>query len=453
MAKRAQWGSRLGFIFAAAGSAVGLGNIWKFPYETGANGGGIFVLVYLGCVLLVGLPVMSAEIMLGRAAQSSPVGAMRKLAGAGSGWISFGWLATVASFLIFSYYSVVAGWSLHYVWLSLTGTLGELGAGEAGQVFAQLKASPLLNIGWHLLFMGLTIGVVVGGVTKGVERWSRILMPALFAMLLFLLVKAFTLSGFGEGVRFVFGFHAGEFSSRGVITALGQAFFSLSLGMGSIMTYGSYLRKDDDIPAATIIVSAVDTGIALLASIVLFPIIFTQGMSPDQGEGLVFKSIPIALSQMPAAGLLGTVFFGLLVVAALTSAISGLEVITAYLIDEKGWTRKPASLAAGAGIAAFGIPSALSGSVAIFGSDLVSAIGMDWFGALSNLTNNYMLPLGGMGIALFTGWRMDAAMRKEQFLAGTRLGLLYRVWLMLLKYLVPVAIALVFLNSVGLIGA
>lgn len=282
MAKRAQWGSRLGFIFAAAGSAVGLGNIWKFPYETGANGGGIFVLVYLGCVLLVGLPVMSAEIILGRAAQSSPVGAMRKLAGAGSGWISFGWLATVASFLIFSYYSVVAGWSLHYVWLSLTGTLGELGAGEAGQVFAQLKASPLLNIGWHLLFMGLTIGVVVGGVTKGVERWSRILMPALFAMLLFLLVKAFTLSGFGEGVRFVFGFHAGEFSSRGVITALGQAFFSLSLGMGSIMTYGSYLRKDDDIPSATIIVSAVDTGIALLASIVLFPIIFTQGMSPDQ---------------------------------------------------------------------------------------------------------------------------------------------------------------------------
>ncbi len=438
-------------MLAAAGSAVGLGNIWKFPYETGENGGGIFVLIYLGCVLLVGLPVMTAEILLGRASQRSPVSALRNLSRPGSGWISVGWLGVASSFCILSFYSVVAGWSLHYTWLSVTGALSGLGPTGAGTVFDQLNASPGLNIFWHLLFMGLTIGVVAGGVAKGVERWSRILMPTLFAMLAVLLVHSFTLSGFGQGVSFIFGFHTEDFSSGGVIEALGQAFFSLSLGMGSLLTYGSYLRKDDDIMSASITISALDTGIALLAAVVLFPIIFTNGMDPAQGPGLVFTSIPVALTSMPGTNVLATIFFGLLVVAALTSAISMLEVTTSFFIDEKGWSRLRSTVLAGIAIAVLGFPSALSGSAALFGSGMEGLIGLNWFNSLGYLTNNFMLPMGGLGIALFTAWRLDDAIRHDHFLSGSKLAFFYKGWLLLLKFVVPVAIVFVFLHAIGTI--
>ena len=270
-------------------------------------------------------------------------------------------------------------------------------------------------------------------------------------MLAVLLIRSFTLSGFGEGVSFIFGFHPEDFSSGTVIEALGQAFFSLSLGMGAILTYGSYLQKEDDIMSASITISALDTGIALLASIVLFPIIFTNGMSPDQGEGLVFMSIPVALAQMPATGVLATVFFGLLVVAALTSAISMLEVSTSYFIDEKGWGRRKATLVAGGSIAIVAVPSALSGSTAVFGSGMESLVGMDWFNTMAYLTNNWLLPAGGLGIALFTGWRLDEAIRHDHFLSGSKLAFFYKGWLTLLKFVVPVAIVFVFLHAVGTI--
>jgi NSS family neurotransmitter:Na+ symporter len=451
LAERAHWGSRVGFILAAAGSAVGLGNIWKFPYITGQNGGGVFVLTYLGCVALVGLPVMTAEILLGRASQRSPVGAFRKLAGPGSKWISIGWLGVGSSFVILSYYSVVAGWALHYTWLSATGKLAGLGPEGTEPLFDQLFGSVGLNLFWHAVFMGLTIAVVLGGVAKGLERWSRILMPALLVMLLILLGKAATLSGFGQGLDFVFGFHTEKFTAGGALDALGQAFFSLSLGMGSIVTYGSYLRRDDDIMSASITISALDTAIALMASLVLFPIIFSHGLAPAAGPGLVFISIPIALSQMPAGGFLATLFFALLVVAALTSAISMLEVSTSYLIDEKGWRRPRATLVAGLAIATIGIPSALSGGTRIFGSGFASVAGKNWFDSFDYIAANWMLPLGGLGIAVFTAWRLNEAIRHDHFLSGSRLGFFYRGWLSLLKFLVPVAIVFVFLHAVGVI--
>ena len=451
MAERAHWGSRVGFILAAAGSAVGLGNIWKFPYITGQNGGGVFVLTYLGCVALVGLPVMTAEILLGRASQKSPVGAFRKLAGPGSKWISIGWMGVASSFVILSYYSVVAGWALHYTWLSATGKLAGLGPEGTEPLFDQLFGSISLNLFWHAVFMGLTIAVVLGGVAKGLERWSRILMPALLVMLLILLGKASTLSGFGQGLDFVFGFHTEKFTAGGALDALGQAFFSLSLGMGSIVTYGSYLRRDDDIMSASITISALDTVIALMASMVLFPIIFSHGLAPAAGPGLVFISIPIALSQMPAGGFLATLFFALLVVAALTSAISMLEVSTSYLIDEKGWRRRRATLVAGLAIATIGIPSALSGGTRIFGSGFASVAGKNWFDSFDYIAANWMLPLGGLGIAVFTAWRLNEAIRHDHFLSGSRLGFFYRGWLSLLKFLVPVAIVFVFLHAVGVV--
>ena len=325
----------------------GLGNIWKFPYVTGENGGGIFVLVYLACVLLVGLPIMIAEILVGRTTQSSPVGAFKSLAGTRSPWVGMGWLGVVSAFILLSFYSVVAGWSLHYTWLSISGQLAGLGPDNVAPVFGNLHASVGANLFWHLIFMGLTIAVVFGGVSKGVERWSRILMPALLIMMLVLLGNSLTLDGFGKAVQFLFGFHQDKFTAAGALEALGHAFFSLSLGMGAMLTYGSYLRRRDDIVGASVTISALDTCIALVASLMLFPIIFSYGMEPAAGPGLVFISVPIALSQMPGTTFLATVFFALLVFAALTSAISMLEVATSYLIDQRGWQRRWAAVAAG----------------------------------------------------------------------------------------------------------
>ena len=451
MEKRGQWGSRAGFILAAAGSAVGLGNIWKFPYITGANGGGIFVLVYLACVLFVGLPVMTAEILIGRATQKSPVGAMRLLAGRRSPWTAFGWLGIASSFVILSYYSIVAAWALDYTYLSLTGKIVGLGPEGVQSVFGRLYASPARNLFWHGIFMSLTIAVVLGGVARGVERWSRILMPTLLVMLLVLLVHSFTLSGFKQGFDFVFGLHTERFTAAGALEALGHAFFTLSLGMGAMLTYGSYLRREDDIMAASITISALDTLIALVASLVLFPIIFSFGMKPGKEVGLVFISIPIALSQMPGGTFLSILFFGLLVFAALTSAISMLEVTTSYLIDERNWIRRRATLVSGALIALVGIPSALSGGTEIFGSGFASVFGKNWFDSLDYLATNWMLPLGGLGISVFTAWRMNEALRHDDFLSGTKLAAFYKGWLLLLKFVVPVAIVLVFLHAVGLI--
>ena len=451
MEKRAHWGSRIGFILAAAGSAVGLGNIWKFPYITGENGGGAFVLVYLFCVLLVGLPVMVAEVLIGRSTQSSPVRAFRILDGKGSAWISMGWLGVVSAFVILSYYSIVAGWSLHFTYLSLTGELLSLDPAEFEPLFNSVYASPGLNMMWHTIFMGLTMAVVLGGVSKGVERWSRILMPGLFAMMVILLINSFTLDGFGRAVDFMFGFHTDKLTAAGALEALGHAFFSLSLGMGAMLTYGSYLRKDDDIMSASIMITALDTGIAIAAAMILFPILFTQNMEAAQGPGLVFISIPMAFAQMTGGAYLAPIFFGLLVFAALTSAISMLEVTTSSFIDGKNWTRKKATLLAGGLILIVGIPSALSGGTALFGSNVEALVGKNWFDSFDYLATNWMLPLGGLGVAVYTAWRMNEAIRHDHFLAGTKLRVFYKTWLLLLKFLVPVAIILVFLHAVGVI--
>ena len=449
--QRSHWGSRVGFILAAAGAAVGLGNIWKFPYVTGENGGGIFVLVYLACVFLVGLPIMIAEILIGRTTQSSPVGAFTSLAGTRSPWVGMGWLGVVSAFILLSFYSVVAGWSLHYTWLSISGQFAGLSPDNVASVFGSLHASVGANLFWHLIFMGLTIAVVFGGVSKGVERWSRILMPALLVMMLVLLGNSLTLDGFGKAVQFLFGFHQDKFTAAGALAALGHAFFSLSLGMGAMLTYGSYLRRQDDIVGASVTISALDTFIALVASLMLFPIIFSYGMEPAAGPGLVFISVPIALSQMPGTTFLATVFFALLVFAALTSAISMLEVATSYLIDQRGWQRRRAAVAAGLTTALVGLPSALSGGTRLFGSGMEAMVGKNWFDSLDYLVTNWMLPLGGLGMALFTAWRMNQRLRQKEFLAGSRLRGFYQGWLFLLKYPVPVAILLIFLNAIGLV--
>ena len=453
---RGHWGSRLGFILAAAGSAIGLGNIWRFPYITGENGGGLFVIVYLLCVALVGLPIMMAEIFIGRTAQNSPVGAYRTLSRPGSPWLGLGWLSVVVAFVILSFYSVVAGWTMHYAWLSITEPFAGRSADEISSLFGALYANEKLSTGWHIVFMCLTIAIVIAGVRQGIERCSRILMPALFILLLVLLAYAMSTGGFGRGFGYVFGFHAEKFSwTTSTLDALGQAFFSLSLGMGALITYGSYLRRDEDVVAASIIVSGLDTGVALLAALILFPILFSAGLDPDQSVGLAFVSLPIAFSQMPGGVILAPMFFLLLTFAALTSAISLLEVATAYFIDEKGWTRTKATLVTGGGTLLLGIPSALGGGPGFFGGRLKQATepvwegGKNWFDVLEYFSNNWMLPLGGLGIAMFVAWRVGDAAREEGFRTGTKLGMLYWGWVQLLRYLVPLGVLLILLNAVG----
>ena len=459
--ERVHWGSRMGFILAAAGSAVGLGNIWRFPYITGENGGGMFVVVYIVCVALVGLPIMMAEIFIGRTAQTSPVGAYRALSRPGSPWLGLGWLSVVLAFVILSFYSVVAGWSMYYIWISITEPFVGRSPEEIEGIFGALFANEKLNVFWHIVFMGITISIVIAGVKKGIEFWSRILMPALFVLMLILLVYAMTTGGFGRGFTFIFGFHMEKFHiARSTLDALGQAFFSLSLGMGALLTYGSYLRRDEDLVSASITITALDTGVALMAALILFPILFAAGRDPAAGPGLVFISLPIAFSQMAGGLVLAPLFFFLLTFAALTSAISLLEVATAYFIDERGWTRMKATLVTGGSIMILGIPSALGGGPGLFGQKFMSLTqpvfgdnGKNWFDVLDYLASNWMLPLGGLGIGLFVAWRVGDAAREQGFKTGTKLGKLYWSWVRLLRFVVPIAVILILLNAIGVFGS
>ncbi len=451
-ARRGNWASRFGFILAAAGSAVGLGNIWRFPYITGENGGGLFVLIYLVCIALVGLPIMLAELVIGRQTQRSPVGAFKALAGERSPWVAFGWLGVLTAFVILSYYSVVAGWALRYTFEALSGGLTNMNADQLGSLFGQVAGDGTQSLIWHVVFMFITAMMVMRGVEKGLERWSRILMPALMALMVLLLFRALTLDGAGEGLSFVFGLHAGELTSRGVLAALGHSFFTLSVGMGAMITYGSYLRREEDLVKNAATVAVLDTAIALLACAILFPITFTYGMAPSEGPGLIFGSIPIALSQMPLAQLLAIIFFALVTFAAFTSGISLLEVAVSYFIDEKEWSRAKATAVTAVTITFLGIPSALAnGGSTLFGPDFMG-FGTDFFTLFADFSSDYMLPIGGLGIAAFVAWRMKDEVRRNEFFTGSTLGRLYGAWLTVLRYLVPLAILVVFLNSLGIIG-
>jgi NSS family neurotransmitter:Na+ symporter len=431
---------------------VGLGNIWRFPYITGENGGGLFVLIYLVCIALVGLPIMLAELVIGRNTQRSPVGAFKSLAGDRSPWVSFGWLGVLTAYVILSFYSVVAGWALRYTYAAIRGTLAGMSGDELGSYFGIVAADGGQSIFWHVVFMAVTALMVMRGVERGLERWSRILMPALIALMVLLLLRALTLEGAAEGLSFVFGLHADELTSRGVLAALGHSFFTLSVGMGAMITYGSYLRKEEDLVKSAVTVAALDTVIALLACALLFPITFTYGMAPSEGPGLIFGSVPVALAQMPFGQLLSVSFFALVVFAAFTSGISLLEVAASYFIDEKGWSRKKATLVTAVTITLVGIPSALSnGASEFFGQRFTEWFGADFFTLFADFSSDYMLPIGGLGIAAFVSWRMKDTVRHHEFFTGTTLGRVYGAWLTVLRFLVPLAIIMVFLNSLGLI--
>ncbi|UCD39299.1 MAG: sodium-dependent transporter, partial [Fidelibacterota bacterium] len=390
---REHWGSRIGFILAAAGSAVGLGNIWKYPHMAGQHGGAAFTLVYLICIILVGLPILLAEFAVGRRTQLNPVGAFKTLTN-NSAWKWVGILGVCSAFVILSFYSVIGGWAIKYTTLALSGTFADFGNGTtaASELFTSFKANPVEPLLWHLLFMALCVFIIVRGVKSGIERWSKILMPVLLLILLILVTRGVTLEGASEGLKFLFSPKWGDLDASGVVMALGHSFFTISLGMGTMITYGSYLRRDSDLLRAGLSVVILDTAIALMAGIAIFTAVFAMGHDPASGPGLLFEVLPSLFSQMPGGQFFGFLFFLLLFVAALTSAISILEVVTAYFIDERKWSRSRATYVFGGIIAAIGIFVSLS-----FGDfNILAPFGeMTFFDFLDKISTKYMLPIGG----------------------------------------------------------
>ena len=444
-----QWQSSVGFIAAAAGSAVGLGNIWKFPYVTGENGGGTFVLFYLLCVLILGLPIMIAEVAIGRTTQSSPVRAFGKLVGR-SPWQIVGALGVGAGILILSFYSVVAGWGLHYLFLALTtGFPRNNNPQTYVALFDALVASTRLNILWHSIFMGITIAVMLRGIRGGIEKFANWGILGLLLLLGGLAIYGATLPGFKPAIVFVFGFNTG-FTWKSALEALGHAFFSLSLGIGAMLTYGSYLKREDDVVGASVAIAIADTVVALGACLVLFPIAFSAGLEPSAGPGLIFINIPLALLQLPFGTVGAMLFFLLLLLAALTSAVSLLEMAVSFAIDSLGYSRAIATVTMGTFVYLLGIPSALSGGAGFFGTGLKEIVGMSWFDSADYLATNWLLPLGGIGISLFVGWQWDRERRQNEFKAGSRLGSvkwLYRAWIIILRWICPLVVLLIALYN------
>ena len=437
---RGHWSTRLGFILAAAGSAIGLGNIWKFPYITGVYGGGAFVMVYLFCVLLIGLPMMVAELMIGRRSQKNPVGAFKFLHHPKSPWAFAGGLGVIGGFIILSFYSVVAGWALAYIFKSIVGFSGTNDAIQSQ--FIELVSSPSISIMWHTIFMGLTIAIVLGGIKNGIERWSKILMPALIAILLGLMIYglAFTHGG-AKAIAFLFNPDFSKLSAEGVLSALGHAFFTLSLGMGAMITYGSYMNRGSSIVKDAITISFLDTLIALMAGVAIFSMVFNYNLEPAAGPGLIFQTLPVLFAQ--TGPWISVPFFILLSFAALTSAISLLEVVVSYFIDERGWSRKTATLVLGFLIYLTGILSAVASWTVMFNGKE-----QGWLDIFDFITTNYMLPIGGLLTCIFVGWVMLDNDRADEF--GSR-GILYKGLIFLLRFVTPIAVFIVILHGLELL--
>jgi len=437
---RGNWGTRIGFIMAATGSAIGLGNIWKFPYITGVYGGGAFVFIYLFCVLMVGLPLMITEFIIGRRSQKNPVGAFKKLHHEKSPWQITGWLGVASGFLILSFYSVIAGWALAYIFKSIVGFSGSAEAIKSE--FIDLVTNSGLSIMWHSVFMGLTIAIVIGGVQKGIERWSKILMPLLLAMLLGLMFYGlFYTNGGSAALSFLFNPDFSNLSTEGVLSALGHAFFTLSLGMGAMITYGSYMKREVSIVRDAITVSFLDTIIALIAGVAIYSMVFHYGLEPAAGPGLIFQTLPVLFAE--TGPIVSVTFFVLLSFAALTSAISLLEVVVSYFVDERKWSRVKATLSIGFLIYLTGLLSAIASITIPFRGKEQGFLDIFDF-----ITTNYMLPIGGLLTCLFIAWVMPDKDRAEEF--GSR-GRLYHTLVLALRFVTPIAVLIIILHGLELL--
>jgi len=444
------WSSNLVFVLAATGSAVGLGNIWKFPYITGENGGGAFVLVYLVCISLIGIPLMMAEVLIGRRGGQSPTQSYRRLAeasGASPWWRLIGWSGMIAAFLILTFYSVIGGWALDYLIKASGNAFEHQTAEDIGNLFSDLLSAPDKLLFWHTLFMALVTFVVARGVKQGIEKAVTLLIPIMFVLLVILLAYASTTDAFMDGVDFLFTPNFDSLTTESVLTALGHAFFTLSLGMSVMVAYGSFLPPHISITKAAITVSILDTVVALMAGMVIFPIVFGNGLEPGSGPGLIFQTLPLAFAQLPGGQILGTMFFFLLVFAAWSSAISLLEPIVERLEEKRFFNRQTAALFCGICAWAIGLLSVYSmNKLADFHPlDHIHMFqGKTIFDILDLFTGNFMLPVTGFMVALFCGWVVTKEMLQEELALG---NIAFKIWLFLVRFVAPAGIIIIFIDS------
>lgn len=447
---RANFGSKLGVILASAGSAVGLGNIWRFPYETGNHGGAAFILIYLACVLILGIPIMVSEFLIGRHSRANTAGAYQKLA-PGTHWRWVGRMGVLAGFLILSYYSVVAGWTPEFIGEAVTDNFAGKTAADYINTFNSFSSNPWRPVIWLILFLLATHFIIVKGVEKGIEKSAKIMMPMLFILLIILAGCSIALPGSGAGLEFLLKPEWDKVTTNVFLSAMGQAFFSLSLGMGCLCTYASYFKKDTNLTKTAFSVSIIDTFVAILAGLIIFPAAFSVGIQPDAGPSLIFITLPNvfqqAFSGVPLlAYIFSVMFYILLAVAALTSTISMHEVVTAYLHEEFHLSRKRAASFVTGGCMFLGTLCSLSLGV----GKGYTLFGLNLFDMFDFVTAKIMLPLGGLCISIFTGWYLNKKIVWEEVSNnGTLKVTFYKLLIFILKFIAPIAISLIFIKELG----
>lgn len=450
--ERGNFGSKLGVILASAGSAVGLGNIWRFPYETGNHGGAAFILIYLGCILLLGLPIMIAEFLIGRHSQANTARAYQILA-PGTQWRWVGRMGVLAGFLILGYYSVVAGWTLEYIFEAVSNSFAGKTPAEFISSFQSFSSNPWRPALWLTLFLLATHFIIVKGVEKGIEKSSKIMMPTLFIIILILVGCSVTLPGAGKGIEFLLKPDFSKVDGNVFLGAMGQAFFSLSLGMGCLCTYASYFSKNTNLTRTAFSVGIIDTFVAVLAGFIIFPAAFSVGIQPDAGPSLIFITLPNVFQQAFSgisilAYIFSVMFYVLLALAALTSTISLHEVVTAYLHEEFNFTRGKAARLVTTGCILLGILCSLSLGV----TKEFTIFGLGMFDLFDFVTAKLMLPLGGLLISIFTGWYLDKKLVWSEITNnGTLKVPTYKLIIFILKYVAPIAISVIFINELGLL--
>ncbi|PCI52797.1 MAG: sodium-dependent transporter [Alphaproteobacteria bacterium] len=436
-----QWSSRAGFLMAAIGFSVGLGNIWRFPYVMGENGGAAFLIIYLICTFVIALPLLVSELAIGRRGRGSPVGSMLRLAAESdvtSRWGAVGGMAVVGIFVIMSYYTVIAGWTFDYFFLSVTGSFKDISIVQSGEMFAGLTGNPLRLLFWHSIVNILVILILRRGVKAGIEKAVNFLMPALFLCLIVMVLYAFVAGDMGKTAKFLFEPDFSKVTIKTVMVAMGQAFFSIGIGMASLITFGSYLSKDVSIPKSGAVIILADTGVAILAGFAIFPLVFAFGLEPSEGPGLIFQTLPVAFGQMPGGQFFGSIFFFLLIAAALTSCIGGLESVIAWAYEHKGISRKKGSLIVGAAAWLLGFLTILSFNEwsDFYPLNFIPAFeGKTIFDTFDFLAANILLLISGLLTSLFIGWRVPKFIKLDAM--GGKDGAFYFFWQIVVRYVVP----------------
>ncbi len=449
---REHWGSKLGFIMASAGSAIGLGSLWKFPYIVGQNGGGAFVILYILFTILIGLPVFTSELVLGRHSQHGAIRTYETLSSSKENWKMLGWLNLTSCFIILAYYSVVAGWCFSYILMSLNEFYIAKSPAQIREMFNILYASPSMNVLWLGLFLLLNVGVVYSGVRRGIEHWSKILTPGFLIIILCLFFYSMTLSGFKDAAHFIFYPDFTKITPSSILNALGMAFFTLSVGLGIILTYGSYMKPTEDIPQTAFIVALMTLVVSLIGAMTIFPIVFTFKFPPQAGPGLIFQTMPILFSKLPGSLVISTVFFSLLLFVALTSSISLLEMIVANLMEVYHWTRSKSTLIGTLITFLIGIPCALSGSNVLF-PKWTMIYGKNFFDTLEYVSSAWMMPISGLLTTLFVGWFLDRKLFDEEFTRGAKgFAKLLHPWYFSVRWVAPVIVVFIILEQTGVIN-